>query len=93
MSPQLTVATPNDSPTVTLTGAQKAVVDRFDQPYTARSLGDEFDVVVYVYQALSVIRYILAANGTELSSERFRSTPHDFEVRRALLAERFGTRP
>jgi hypothetical protein len=93
MSPNIAVDTPNHTSSLTLTPAQQAVVDRFDQPYTARSCGEHAEAVVYVYQALSVIRYILAADGSEISSDRFRAAPHDFEIRRDLLAERFGPRP
>jgi hypothetical protein len=76
-----------------LTPQQQGAVERFKQPHTVRRSHTTGVATVYVYHQMSVVRYVLDDDGTVVSNEQFRASPCDRDIRRKLLAHRFGEGP
>jgi hypothetical protein len=91
---------PTDIPTIPqrsvageLSPEQERTIARFEQPHTVRRSYIKGVATVYVYHQMSVVRYLVDDDGTVLSSEQFRASPCDCDIRRKLLAQRFGEGP
>jgi hypothetical protein len=70
------------------TSAQQQTLDGSQKPLLVCACNERGVISVYVYQAIFVVRYFIAPDGTVLSSEQFHASDQDREVRRSLLAER-----